>query len=157
MTKSGHIFSRRCRRRIVRCCLKAVDQIEWIRRMNSIRNRAEEIVLNELVYCWKIIITMDVLTDGTIREIWYSKRGQGWQANLPSLAFFMCFFRIRANQTMGSGRTNQWSLHTLTIAPERSSNKWVLKFWRLQRFGGYLPRNNTWFRRKIKPFCERLT
>ena len=31
--------------------LKAVDQIEWIRRMNSIRNRAEEIVLNELVYC----------------------------------------------------------------------------------------------------------
>ena len=31
--------------------LKAVDQIEWIRRMNSIQNRAEEIVLNELVYC----------------------------------------------------------------------------------------------------------
>lgn len=31
--------------------LKAVDQIEWIRRMNSIRNRAEEIMLNELVYC----------------------------------------------------------------------------------------------------------
>ena len=31
--------------------LKAVDQIEWIRRMNSIRNRAEKIVLNELVYC----------------------------------------------------------------------------------------------------------
>ena len=31
--------------------LKAVDQIEWIRRMNSIYNRAEEIVLNELVCC----------------------------------------------------------------------------------------------------------
>ena len=31
--------------------LKAVDQIEWLWRMNSIRNRAEEIVLNELVYC----------------------------------------------------------------------------------------------------------
>ncbi len=31
--------------------LKAVDQIEWIQRMNSIYNRAEEIVLNELVYC----------------------------------------------------------------------------------------------------------
>ena len=30
--------------------LKAADQIEWIRRMNSIQNRAEEIVLNELVY-----------------------------------------------------------------------------------------------------------
>ena len=31
--------------------LKAVDQMEWIRRMNSIQNRAEEIVLHELVYC----------------------------------------------------------------------------------------------------------
>ena len=31
--------------------LKAADQLEWVRRMNSIRDRAEEIVLNELVYC----------------------------------------------------------------------------------------------------------
>ena len=30
--------------------LKAVDQFEWVRRMNSIHNRAEEIVLSELVY-----------------------------------------------------------------------------------------------------------
>ena len=30
--------------------LKAADQMEWIRRMNSIQNRAEEIVSNELVY-----------------------------------------------------------------------------------------------------------
>ena len=30
--------------------LKATDQMEWIRQMNSIQNRAEEIVLNELVY-----------------------------------------------------------------------------------------------------------
>ena len=30
--------------------LKAADQIERVRRMNSIRNRAEEIVLTELVY-----------------------------------------------------------------------------------------------------------
>ena len=30
--------------------LKAADQIELVRRMNSIRNRAEEIVLHELVY-----------------------------------------------------------------------------------------------------------
>ena len=30
--------------------LKAVDQMEWIRRMNSIRNRAEEIVLNEFAH-----------------------------------------------------------------------------------------------------------
>ena len=31
--------------------LKAADQFGWVRRMNSIQNRAEEIVLNELVYC----------------------------------------------------------------------------------------------------------
>ena len=31
--------------------LKAADQMEWVRRMNCIRNRAEEIVLHELVYC----------------------------------------------------------------------------------------------------------
>ena len=31
--------------------LKAADQIEWVRRMNSIRSRAEEVVLSELVYC----------------------------------------------------------------------------------------------------------
>ena len=30
--------------------LKAADQMEWIRRMNNIRNRSEEIVLNEIVY-----------------------------------------------------------------------------------------------------------
>ena len=30
--------------------LKATDQMEWVRRMNSIRNRAEEIVLNSLIY-----------------------------------------------------------------------------------------------------------
>ena len=29
---------------------KAVDQMEWIRRMNSIRSRAREFVLKELVY-----------------------------------------------------------------------------------------------------------
>ena len=30
--------------------LKAADQMEWVRRMNSIHSRAEEIVLHELVY-----------------------------------------------------------------------------------------------------------
>lgn len=30
--------------------LKAVDQMEWVRRMNNICNRAEEIVNSELVY-----------------------------------------------------------------------------------------------------------
>lgn len=31
--------------------LKASDQMAWIARMNSIRNRAEEIVNSELIYC----------------------------------------------------------------------------------------------------------
>ena len=30
--------------------LKATDQMEWVRRMNSIRNRAEEIVKSEAVF-----------------------------------------------------------------------------------------------------------
>ena len=30
--------------------LKAHDPMEWVRHMNSIRDRAEEIILNELVY-----------------------------------------------------------------------------------------------------------
>lgn len=30
--------------------LKAVDQMEWLRRMNSIRSRAREFVLKELIY-----------------------------------------------------------------------------------------------------------
>ena len=31
--------------------LKAQDQMLWVRRMNNIRARAEEIVLNEIIYC----------------------------------------------------------------------------------------------------------
>ena len=30
--------------------LKASNQMEWVRRRNSIRNRAEEVILTELVY-----------------------------------------------------------------------------------------------------------
>ena len=30
--------------------LKATDQMEWVRRMNGIRNRAEEIILREVVF-----------------------------------------------------------------------------------------------------------
>ena len=30
--------------------LKAADQLEWVRRMNSIRNRAEEAILREIVF-----------------------------------------------------------------------------------------------------------
>ena len=30
--------------------LKRADQLGWVQKMNSIRNRAEEIVLNEIIY-----------------------------------------------------------------------------------------------------------
>lgn len=30
--------------------LKATDQMEWVRRMNNIKNRAEEIILQEVVF-----------------------------------------------------------------------------------------------------------
>ena len=30
--------------------LKAINQMEWVGKMNSIRNRAEEIALNEIIY-----------------------------------------------------------------------------------------------------------
>lgn len=39
--------------------LKAENQMEWVGRMNSIRSRAEEVVLSELVYG----ITMDSWTE----------------------------------------------------------------------------------------------
>ena len=44
------IVSDMARQEDVTEALKATDQMEWVRRMNSIRNRAEEIVLTELVY-----------------------------------------------------------------------------------------------------------
>ena len=31
--------------------LKEENQMEWVRRMNSVRNRAEEIIFNEYIYC----------------------------------------------------------------------------------------------------------
>lgn len=37
--------------------LKAKDQWKWVRRINSIRNRAEEIVLDELIYRWFISLS----------------------------------------------------------------------------------------------------
>ena len=36
--------------------LKAVDQMEWVGRMNSIRSRAEEVVLSELVYYGGVVM-----------------------------------------------------------------------------------------------------
>ena len=44
------IMNQLARREGVTEVLKAADQMEWVRRMNSIRARAEESVLSELVY-----------------------------------------------------------------------------------------------------------
>lgn len=30
--------------------LKEENQMEWVRRMNNVRNRAEEIIYNEIIY-----------------------------------------------------------------------------------------------------------
>ena len=45
------IMNQLARREGITEALKATDQMEWVRRMNCIRARAEEIVLSELVYC----------------------------------------------------------------------------------------------------------
>ena len=45
------ITNQLARREGVTEALKAADQMEWVARMNSIRTRAVEIVLSELVYC----------------------------------------------------------------------------------------------------------
>ena len=45
------IMNQLARREGVTEAFKASDQMEWVRRMNSIRAKAEEIVLSELVYC----------------------------------------------------------------------------------------------------------
>ncbi len=44
------IVSAMAKQKNVTEALKAANQMEWVRRMNSIRSRAEEIVLTELVY-----------------------------------------------------------------------------------------------------------
>ena len=48
--RMGILVSAMAKQEGVTEALKAADQMEWVRRMNSIRNRAEEIVLHELVY-----------------------------------------------------------------------------------------------------------
>ena len=48
--RMGNIVSAMAKQEGVTEALKAADQMEWVRRMNSIRNRAEEIILTELVY-----------------------------------------------------------------------------------------------------------
>ena len=45
-----HIIQQMTKQEGVTEVLKAADQMEWVRRMNSIRSRAEEIILQELVF-----------------------------------------------------------------------------------------------------------
>ena len=45
-----NIVSTMAKQKGVTEALKAADQMEWVRRKNNIRNRAEVIVLTELVY-----------------------------------------------------------------------------------------------------------
>ena len=45
------LTSQMAKREGVTEALKAANQMEWVRHMNSIRNRAEEVVLHDLVYC----------------------------------------------------------------------------------------------------------
>lgn len=37
--------------------LKRTCQIEWVQRCNNIHNRAEEIILHEMIYCGRMIMT----------------------------------------------------------------------------------------------------
>ena len=50
MERLDRIVTQMAERENVTEALKASDQMEWVRSMNSIHNRAEEIVLHELVY-----------------------------------------------------------------------------------------------------------
>lgn len=37
--------------------LKRTHQMEWVQRCNNIHNRAEEIILQEMIYCGRMIMT----------------------------------------------------------------------------------------------------
>ena len=45
-----HLISQLAQQESVSEQLKAENQMEWVAQMNNIRNRADEIVLNELIY-----------------------------------------------------------------------------------------------------------
>ena len=45
-----HLISQLAQQEGVTERLKAENQMEWVARMNSIRNRADETVLNDLIY-----------------------------------------------------------------------------------------------------------
>lgn len=45
-----HLISQLAQQEGITDRLKAENQMEWVARMNNIRNRADEIVLNDLIY-----------------------------------------------------------------------------------------------------------
>ena len=49
--QADRIIEQMARREGVTEALKASDQLAWVQKMNNIQNRAEEIILSELVYC----------------------------------------------------------------------------------------------------------
>ena len=50
MPNAGNVLPQMMRQEGVNEALKARDQMEWVARMNHIQARAEEILLNELIY-----------------------------------------------------------------------------------------------------------
>jgi len=50
-TQVEQIITQMAEREGVTEAMKASDQLAWVEKMNNIQNRAEEIILAELVYC----------------------------------------------------------------------------------------------------------
>lgn len=50
-TQVEQIIAQMAEREGVTEAMKASDQLAWVQKMNNIQNRAEEIILAELVYC----------------------------------------------------------------------------------------------------------
>ena len=58
--------------------LKAADQMEWVRCMNNIRSRVEEIILHELVYC-RGDVKMLILADLYLGDVRPSERSHQYR------------------------------------------------------------------------------
>ena len=49
--------------------LKENNQMEWVKSMNNIQNRAEEIIYNEIIYSQKIVIRVEKFSDNLIKKL----------------------------------------------------------------------------------------
>ena len=43
--------------------------MEWVKSMNNIQNRAEEIIYNEIIYSQKIVIRVEKFSDNLIKKL----------------------------------------------------------------------------------------